>query len=328
MGTRLEGETKQQALEARFDQLAAITPEVDPCCTYAPWALSAYEAFTPDAPRLIYDGDAGMILLTRQEISHQRWILVPFEANWRLGASLVGPEPEPLLEVIDELLTAYRGLGLLGCLLSGFPREGLWAERLKRRVDQRALTGFLEVKGRHLASLDGGVDGFLGRRSAKFRAELRRGWRRMEAEGIRAEYHQAPLGDYALSQLFTRCLAVEAQSWKGQSEQGIDQPPSYDFYRRLLQRVNRRGALRLVLLSRDGEDLAYAFGAVVGARFRGYQVSQREEVARLMLGNLAQYALIQRLCEEGVEIYDLGMEMPYKYRWAEELSLTCDWFLS
>ncbi len=35
------------------------------------------------------------------------------------------------------------------------------------------------------------------------------------------------------------------------------------------------------------------------------------------LGNLVQYNMIQWLCDEGVKKYDLGMDMPYKRRWAE-----------
>ena len=149
----------------------------------------------------------------------------------------------------------------------------------------------------------------------------------MRAQGIEAEFHQKPLSEEQLSNLFFRFIQVEQQSWKGQLSLGIDQPPMRDFYQRLLKRVNRKGELRAVFLRRDGVDLAYAFGAAIGKRFRGYQLSQVEKFRPLMLGNMAQYLLIQSLCEEGLEVYDLGMEMAYKHRWAEELSFTHEWFL-
>ncbi|MEE2644953.1 MAG: hypothetical protein VYD19_08475, partial [Myxococcota bacterium] len=204
-----------QKLEDRFDQLAAETEGVDRCCTYAPWLFSAWEAFSPEAPPFIYEGEEGVAALMRVQIDEQRWLLVPLEYAWRLGAPLVGPAPQALLEAVYRALESYRADGFLGCLVSGYAEQSPWANALASYAPSGLQSaGFLEPRGRHIASLSGGFEGFMSRRSAKFRSELRRGDRRMRTQGIEAELHQRPLSEEQLSDLFARFIQVEKQSWK------------------------------------------------------------------------------------------------------------------
>ena len=50
---------------------------------------------------------------------------------------------------------------------------------------------------------------------------------------------------------------------------------------------------------------------------RGFQMGFDASMRAMGAGNLVQFELIQALCDEGVEYYDLGMDMNYKRRWAE-----------
>ena len=52
--------------------------------------------------------------------------------------------------------------------------------------------------------------------------------------------------------------------------------------------------------------------------YRGLQFSYDDEWSALSLGSLCQYHQIAGLCREGVARYDLGTDMEYKRRWAEE----------
>ena len=50
---------------------------------------------------------------------------------------------------------------------------------------------------------------------------------------------------------------------------------------------------------------------------RGFQFSFDRRLRELSLGSLMQRAQIAALCDEGIETYDLGMDVRYKRRWAD-----------
>jgi CelD/BcsL family acetyltransferase involved in cellulose biosynthesis len=81
--------------------------------------------------------------------------------------------------------------------------------------------------------------------------------------------------------------------------------------------VGRGAAARLLFARREGTDLAYILGGVLGYTYRGLQFSFSQDHKRLSLGNLCQYHQIARLCEEGIDLYDLGVDVEYKRRWGE-----------
>ena len=64
------------------------------------------------------------------------------------------------------------------------------------------------------------------------------------------------------------------------------------------------------------------FGGLFGKTYRGLQFSFDDRYAELSLGNLCQLEEIRRLSDDGVEIYDLGTEVPYKKRWGDRVFTT------
>jgi CelD/BcsL family acetyltransferase involved in cellulose biosynthesis len=60
----------------------------------------------------------------------------------------------------------------------------------------------------------------------------------------------------------------------------------------------------------------------MGGEDRGLQFLYDAELARVGLGGVMQLQQIAELCRDGVARYDLGTEMDYKRRWAEELMET------
>jgi CelD/BcsL family acetyltransferase involved in cellulose biosynthesis len=200
-------------------------------------------------------------------------------------------------------------------LVCGVPLGGAIHRGLLRALDGACHLRVGPTTRRVCADLDGGLDGFLARRSANLRRSLERAARRARARGIVFEEAHAGAPDPAA--LYARILAVEARSWKGLAGTGLAGDEMQGFYRLMLPRLGRARALRL-LFARDGErDVAFILGAVQDGIYRGLQLSADAEHATLSLGNLCQLEQVRRLADEGVRLYDLGTDVPYKARWGE-----------
>jgi CelD/BcsL family acetyltransferase involved in cellulose biosynthesis len=227
---------------------------------------------------------------------------------WGFASPLVGPDAGSVLR------DAAEELGRPHLLLSGVGRER--AEALARTLRGHYRLRAVDTTMRFVASLEGGVEGFLARRSRSMRRNLRAAVRRVEAEGVRFE-HASPNAE-ALPALYERILAVEARSWKGVEGVGVDSGSMEAFYRGMLPRLAERGALRVAIARHGGEDVGYLTGGVIDGHFRGLQVSYDQRFERAGLGNCLQLEMIRALVTQGVERYDLGTQSAYKQRWAEE----------
>jgi len=52
------------------------------------------------------------------------------------------------------------------------------------------------------------------------------------------------------------------------------------------------------------------------------QFSYDADLSQFGIGGLLQYHQVVELCDEGIARYDLGTEMDYKRRWAEDIMET------
>jgi CelD/BcsL family acetyltransferase involved in cellulose biosynthesis len=245
----------------------------------------------------------------------QGWrYLEALEAMWGLAAPLIGPASTLAAEFVElarERADEWEVICLSG-LLHGSPL----LDAVIRGFDGRCEVVETGATVRHVASLRGGIDGFLGRRSKNFRRNLRRALSRAADAGIQfepADASTAPAADATLE----RILAVERRSWKGLAEVGIDNPRMSGFYRAMLRRLGSRGADRVRFAHHDGADVAFILGGTFAHTYRGLQMSQAADYRSYELGNLCQYHEIVSLCADGVTEYDLGTAMEYKERWAE-----------
>jgi CelD/BcsL family acetyltransferase involved in cellulose biosynthesis len=189
-------------------------------------------------------------------------------------------------------------------------------EPLLRMLDARYALRPLDATQRFQASLAGGVDGWLARRSRAFRRNLRASRRRTRDAGVCFESLR-PCGVEAAALAYARALDVERDTWKTRTGNGVERGPMREFYALMLPRLAARGALRVLFATRDGVDLGYLYGGVSGDLFRGLQFGFRDELRGLGLGNALQAEAIERLCAEGIATYDLGSQSDYKRRWAE-----------
>ncbi|MBA3454112.1 MAG: GNAT family N-acetyltransferase [Deltaproteobacteria bacterium] len=301
-----------------FDREIAVTPAIDRFCSSSAWILSASAALMPPRAAFSFRGEHGFLAAARGVHPAGFPYIEPIELAWGLASPLVGRDPQALAEEVVPVLAARRDWQL--AILAGMTADGP-----QRIALERALPGRWERRRgtpttRHVASLEGGIDGFLSRRSRELRKSLRKSLRaaadqHVTFESVRIEPARA-------KELYARIQDVEARSWKARDGVGISVGSMRAFYGLMLPRLCELGQQRTLFARKDDRDIGYILGAVLDSEYRGLQFSYDDDHADLGLGGLLQYHQILELCAERIGRYDLGTEMDYKRRWAEEVMET------
>jgi hypothetical protein len=307
------------AIADDFDREVAETPAIDRFCSSSAWILAAGAALMPPRSPFTFRGHAGYFAAMRGVHPAGFPYIEPLELAWGLAAPLIGGDPSPLVDEVVALLASRRDwqLAILaGMTVTGPQRRALDATlptRWERRRGQPTV--------RHVASLEGGVDGFLSRRSRDLRKSLRRAERAANVAGV--TFEPARVTDPRQAEaLYARIQAVEARSWKSHEGVGIHAGPMRAFYGAMLPRLCALGQQRTIFARAGDCDIGYILGAVMGDEYRGLQFSYDDDHAMLGIGSLLQVRQVHELVAEGVARYDLGTEMEYKRRWAEEIMET------
>jgi hypothetical protein len=306
------------AIADDFDREVAQTPAIDRFCSSSAWILAATAALMPPRAPFSFKGEFGYFAAMRGVHPAGFPYIEPVELAWGLASPLIGRDPRGLVGEIVPLLASRRDWQLAifsGLTVTGPQRRALDATlpaRWERRRGQPTI--------RHVASLEGGLDGFLSRRSRELRKSLRKSLRAakeagMTFESVRASEPDAPA-------LYERIQAVEARSWKSRECVGIHTGPMRAFYGAMLPRLCALGQQRTIFARLADRDVGYILGAVMVGEYRGLQFSYDADLAQFGIGGLLQYHQIAELCDEGIARYDLGTEMDYKRRWAEEIMET------
>ena len=291
-----------------FDAAVAAAPHIDRFCSSTDWILPAREAWAADLEPFLLRGQHGFAAMLSQLHESEIRLLTGFDLMWGFSCPLVGADPHAL---VSEFATACAREEWHVLLLTGVAPSSPLAGALREAfADCEIHTS--PVLRRWVASLEGGLDEFLKRRSGKFRGNLRRAQRRAKEAAVTLEP-----GAGETTALLDRILAVEGRSWKGPVRTGLLIDDMIRFYRPMVQRLAADGRLRTVFARRGNTDIGYILGGVRGGEYRGFQFSFDRAYAALSLGALLQQAQIALLCEEGVATYDLGIDMDYKRRWAD-----------
>ncbi|MCA9518580.1 MAG: GNAT family N-acetyltransferase [Myxococcales bacterium] len=306
---------------AAFDAAALASRGVDHYCSSSAWVVPAHAAFHARNTPLVLRSSHGFAALARGVADTLGRYMAPLEAMWGLACPLLGADPARLARDFYRAMNSRRA-EWDAIWLAGLEARGPLFEAVAALFATTCTLRWGPVSNRYAASLAGGVDAFLARRSPKFRANLRRAVRQAAAEGVTFDALD-PASPPAPADLYARVLAVEARSWKGLSGAGIDAGDMRTFYDRTLALIVPRGQCRAVFARKDGEDVGFIFGGVLGDTYRGLQVSFDDRFRALSLGNVLHHAMIERLCAEGIGVYDLGSEIEYKARWAEGGISTC-----
>ena len=302
-----------------FDREVTQTPAIDRFCSSSAWVLAAGAALMPPRSPFTFRGEAGFFAAMRGVHPAGFPYIEPIELAWGLASPLVGRDPVALVEEVVPLLASRRDwqLAILaGMTVTGPQRRALDATlpaRWERRRGQPTL--------RHVASLEGGVDGFLSRRSRDLRKALRRSQRAAAEQSLTFESVHVTDPREA-GALYARVQAVEARSWKSREGVGIHVGPMRAFYGAMLPRLCELRQQRTIFARIGDRDIGYILGAVMGGEYRGLQFSYDDELAALGIGGLLQLEQVRELVAEGVGRYDLGTERDYKRRWAEDIMET------
>lgn len=300
-------------LDSSFDAAASATAGASVYCSSRDWAASAAEHLHAGRAPVLLRREDHWVALSHGEHKQVGPYLQPLEADWGFACPLLGPDPQIAIRLLSDFLKAAQQRWHV-LLLSGLPLA--LASNVALALDGRYRVVLRDGIRCQIALLEGGVEGFLGRRSARFRANLRRDRRRAEKRGI--GFESVP-PDTAASELIRRVIDVELRSWKHREGQSVLESARHRrFYTAALDRAGKRGALRAMFATLDGQDIAYVFGGVLGTTYRGFQLGYDDAFRNLGLGNQVQLALIAELADQGVLRYDLGMAMGYKARWADE----------
>jgi CelD/BcsL family acetyltransferase involved in cellulose biosynthesis len=301
-----------------FDREVSVTPAIDRFCSASAWILAASAALMP--PRVAYSfrGKHGYFAAMRGVHPAGFPYIEPVELAWGLASPLIGADADALVAEVVPLLAARRDWQLV--ILSGITVNGPQRRALDATLPARWERRRGQPTVRHVASLEGGVDGFLSRRSRELRKSIRKTLRAateagMTFESVRATQEQA-------GALYDRIQAVEALSWKSREQVGISAGPMRAFYGAMLPRLCAVGQQRTIFARINNRDVGYILGAVMGEEYRGLQFSYDADLSQYGIGGLLQYQQVVELCGEGVARYDLGTEMDYKRRWAEEIMET------
>jgi len=304
-------------LGSAWDPLVAASPDIDRFCSRSCWALSAHSVYGGGAEPLVAHDDGAAVALAPMADRSGARLLCGLDPLWGFSSAVVGPNLRGGAVLLRDLLDRHRGrwdAALLTGVPERSPRLDALVSALPRRVELRALPSMVR---RQISLGPGGVDAYLAGRGSHFRRNLRRAERRRVDEGVDVE-----LIEGGGAEIVARCAAAEAASWKGRAGDGLTSAPFRAFYEALAARLAPSGALRAGF-ARDpsGRDLGYILGAVAGGIYRGLQLSFAEDAAALSIGNLLQYHQLRAVEREGLGLYDLGMDMPYKTAWANH-SLT------
>jgi Acetyltransferase (GNAT) domain len=295
-----------------FDRAVAVTPAIDRFCSSSAWIVAAHHALMGEREPWLWASDEGWVAFARAERPGGRY-LEPLEMAWGLACPIVGADPRAIVEACLHCAAADADWDAL--MLAGIAIGSEHFRAIRAQVRPGWRLGIGPKTERYVANLDGGVDGFLSRRSRNFRKALRADVKAAAAAGI--EFAPVAITVANATDCLHRVLAIEARSWKGQAGLGVDQGPMRAFYEHMIVPLAAAGAARLLIARADDVDVAFIFGGVFAGEYRGLQFSHDLRYRHLGLGNVAQLAQITRLVDEPIGLYDLGTAMDYKARWAE-----------
>ncbi len=301
-----------------FDRAISVTPAIDRFCSSSAWILAASAALMPPRAPFSFHGTHGYFAAMRGVHPAGFPYIEPVELAWGLASPMVGADVQGLAEEVVSLLSSRRDwqLAILAGMVGDGPQRRALEAVLPPRWERRRGTPTI----RHVASLDGGVDGYLSRRPRELRKSLRKSQKAAAAAGITFESVRAPMAE--AEALYARIQGAEARSWKAREGVGISAGTMRAFYSAMLPRLCLLGQQRTIFARRGDLDVGYILGAVFDGEYRGLQFSYDDELSAFGLGGLLQVQQVIELCEEGIGRYDLGTEMDYKRRWAEDVMET------
>ena len=311
---RLTFDDLESSVDA-WDAAVDATSGIDRWCTSSYWALPVFETWGNHPADVFHAPDIGWAAFGSVELPDGRARIGP-DGVWGFASCMVGPDAPRLAEAVAralDQLNDWDAVFMTG-LLTGGALDRAVIEAFGRR--HRLFAG--PESPRCVAELADGVDAWWGRRSERFRRNLRRARAAALAEGLELRV----LDDCPADEVMDRILALETQSWKGREGSGLVDPRMASAYRSIAGRLGAADSLRVCVAVLDGHDVGYVLGGVRAGTYRGLQISYSADHRSMSIGHLLQDHELHRVAAEGVQRYDLGMDLEYKRRWSDTLEVT------
>lgn len=168
--------------------------------------------------------------------------------------------------------------------------------------------------------LSAGYEAYLRRLTAKFRGNLKRRRRAIEAAGapaLEGVHFEADPG--AIDRSVERMFAVANASWKARRA-GPLAAPHRAFYRDLARRFGARGQLDLAILTVGGRDRAYMLGVAERGVYYDVTLSFDEAARPLAPGVVLTQEVLRRLAARGIHTFVSHGVHDYKRYFATALT--------
>lgn len=296
--------------ESSWNKAALSTTQADPFCCGTEWQLSFHEAYSPNRHLYIRESSNSLVAFAQTSNRSQQKMFTPVEAHWLFGCPLLGPEAVDIMEEMSDIFSRPR------FLISGLINEGVLYNRITERFKSQFNFRRTTRKTLCAASLSGGLDGFLSRRSSNHRRNLKKEMKRAIQKGVYFERF-VPSDEKEVDEIYLRMLSVERESWKGIGQCGMAEQPARSYYYIMLKRLAVSRSARIMMARHDDRDIGFIFGGLSSDIYRGQQFSFADDWEKASIGNLLQLEQVRWLCEEGVKRYDMGPMMGYKHHWTE-----------
>jgi hypothetical protein len=315
--------------QSLWNGLAIQTRQQDPFCCSPAWQLAFHEAFSPKRRLLIRHSGDSLVAFAEKVFTSENVYLTPIEPKWFFGNNVLGPKGVALLrDILFDIERHYAPI-FPKLMISAVPPRGGVYKQLRQKFSEFSFTRH-SSDTQCAASLVGGFDGFLSRRSANHRRNLKKQSRRAAQKGVTFERCN-PSSVSEADAIYARMISIELASWKGIGECGMAQPGLKEFYHAMLRRMVASQGARVAFAKYEDKDIGFIFGGMIGDIYRGQQFSFDEEWRDASIGNLLQLEQIKWLCEEGARRYDMGPligpRMDYKRHWTEERFRIETWIL-
>jgi hypothetical protein len=324
------GEVSQDNYWPDWNVAASSSGQADPFCCSPAWQLSFHNSYAPNRRLFIRESSNNVVAFAEKIISGELVLLTPIESSWLFGNPLLGEHSVDLFSDMLADIEKYYSPVSPRIIISGIRPYGSLYKKLKRRFADEFKFCRYSSGVQCSASLTGGVDGYLSKRSANFRRKTRKETRKALSHGVTLE-RVSPNSNRQVDETYSRMLSVELASWKGIGRCGMAEAGPKKFYEVMMKHLAITGDARVIFAKHGGKDIGFIFGGVAEGVYRGQQFSYDEEWQSASIGNVLQMEQVDWSCEEGLVRYDMGPlegpKMSYKTHWTERKHNIETWIL-
>lgn len=230
---------------------------------------------------------------------------------------LLAREPAAAAQAFWRYLAAQRDWDVLR--LTDVPEGGMGERLLAAARTSGAPTGTWESLRSPFFPLPPSHEAFLGTLESKFKANVRR--RRKKLEALGPVTFERVEGGVELMAKLEEGFALEASGWKGQRGTAMAQDPSTrGFYVELARNAAYAGELALHFLRLDGRPVAFHLGLQADGRYFLLKPGYDESLKECSPGQLLMDEVVKELIRRGVREFDfLGPDMVWKRDWTDQV---------